>query len=114
LISDTTKQIVRDRSAGICEVCQAAPATNFHHRRARGMGGTRRPIHGPDWVLHLCGSGTTGCHGYIETHPEVSYARGWKLRGTRDPSIAPVQLCGQWYILLPDGTMEPHRWSPRG
>lgn len=78
------------------------------------MGGTKRAIHGPEWVLHLCGSGTTGCHGYIESHPEISYGRGWKLRGTRHPSNAPAQLHGQWYILLPDGTLEPHRWNPDG
>jgi hypothetical protein len=114
LISEATKAIVRDRSSGVCEVCLAVPATNFHHRRARGMGGTKRNIHGPDWVLHLCGSGTTGCHGYIESHPEISYAKGWKIRGTHTPATIPVELHGEWLILQPDGTARPHRWTPDG
>jgi hypothetical protein len=95
----------------MCEVCDAEPASNFHHRKPRGMGGTRLPIHGPEWLLHLCGTGTTGCHGHIENHPELSYSMGWKIRGIRHPRDAPVRLHGQWYILLPDGGKAPHRWT---
>jgi hypothetical protein len=113
-ISQATVDLVHERSGGACEVCGAARATNLHHRRARGMGGTKAPIHGPEWLLHLCGTGTTGCHGYIEAHPETSYAKGWKLRRNRDPAISPVQLGGQWVILTPDGGREEHRWSPSG
>lgn len=113
-VTEETARLVHDRSGGVCEVCGAARATNLHHRLARGMGGTKAAIHGPDWLLHLCGTGTTGCHGYIESHPEVSYARGWKIRRNRDPSTAPVQLGGQWVILLPNGEVEPHKWTPSG
>lgn len=113
-ISQTTVDLINERSGGVCEVCEAAPASNLHHRRARGMGGTRAQIHGPEWLLHLCGTGTTGCHGYIENHPEISYSKGWKLRRTREPAISPVQLGGRWYILTPDGRREEHHWRPGG
>ncbi len=113
-VTEDTKKIIRWRSGGMCELCGAEPATNFHHRRARGMGGTRRQVHSPEWIMHLCGSGTTGCHGYIEAHPEISYAKGWKLRGTR-PASTPVQVFAiGWVILTPDGNYEPHRWNPDG
>ncbi len=114
MISDITKQVVRRRSGGMCERCGVERATNLHHRRARGMGGTRRAVHTAEWLLHLCGTGTTGCHGYIEAHPQISYAKGWKLRGTR-PATTPVQLYAHgWVVLHPDGTVEPHRWTPDG
>lgn len=121
-ITEHSRALVRARSGGMCEVCGLTPATNIHHRRARGMGGTRRAIHTPDWLLHLCGSGTQGCHGYVEAHPELSYAKGWKLRYYQHPSTAPVELTPRWYIsdsppvqlrwvlLQPDGTVKPWSW----
>lgn len=68
------------------------------------MGGTVRNIHTPDWLMHLCGSGTTGCHGYIETHPDISYVKGWKMRQHQRPETSPVQTHYGIVILERDGT----------
>lgn len=106
-ITRDTKLRVSKRSGGVCERCGAEPASNYHHRRARGMGGTLRNIHTPDWLLHLCGSGTEGCHGYIETHPEISYEKGWKMRQYQLPSTSPVQTFYGIVILHRDGSAEP-------
>lgn len=51
---------------------------SLHHRRPRGMGGTRRAdVHSPAALLSICGSGTSGCHGYVEKNREWSYDRGY-------------------------------------
>jgi hypothetical protein len=74
-----------DRSKGRCEVgipgvCRGK-AESRHHRLDRGQGGPNLI----DNLLHLCGSGTTGCHGYIEHHRKESYRKGWLLKmGTTD------------------------------
>lgn len=112
-ITPATAALLQQRSDGICEVCGAARATNIHHRTPRGMGGTNRAIHTVEWLLHLCGSGTQGCHGYIESHPEVAYSKGWKLRRLDTPA-RPVQYRQEWVVLGPDGTVSPHRWTPSG
>jgi hypothetical protein len=95
----------------MCERCGIEPATNIHHRRARGMGGTKTQIHTAEWLLHLCGSGTTGCHGYIEAHPEISYSKGWKLRRGHIPEQTPVQTPAGWVILTAEGDYKPWTWS---
>lgn len=76
--SDPTKETVHAvfaRDEGCCARC-GTPITgergrdwSVHHRRPRGSGGTSLA-----WVnltgnlVLLCGSGTTGCHGFIESH----------------------------------------------
>lgn len=52
---------------GRCVVCDKGahnvwPQLNAHHVVPRSRGGTDGPI------LHLCGSGTQGCHGMAEQH----------------------------------------------
>ena len=110
-VSTWVRGLVNKRSGGVCERCGIKPATNIHHRRARGMGGTRRDIHSAEWLLHLCGTGTTGCHGYIEAHPEISYSKGWTLRQNRRARDTPVQTSAGWDILNSDGTTTPWTWS---
>lgn len=56
----------------LCVVC-LRPATNWHERLPRGRGGPRDPFN----AVPLCGSGTTGCHGYVTEHPE--WARRHRL-----------------------------------
>jgi hypothetical protein len=57
------KAIMRRRSGGLCEVCGRAVATDFHHRRPRGAGGTSVAwVNLPANGLHIC----RGCHDRIE------------------------------------------------
>jgi hypothetical protein len=95
------RRIVRERSGGICEVCAVAYATNFHHRKNRSQGGGWCPSNG----LDVCGSGTTGCHGFITAHPKLSYEYGYSVRmGLTDPAQVPVRLAGRgWTLLDPAG-----------
>jgi hypothetical protein len=87
------RPIVRERSGGACEVCIPGVclgrATNMHHRKPESHGGESVPVN----LLHVCGSGTTGCHGYIEHHRAESYENGWLVRSWAVvlPIIAPAE-----------------------
>ena len=78
------------RSGGQCELqishqCLGL-ATNRHHRQNRSQGGTNELVN----ILHLCGSGTTGCHGFVTNNPNVAEANGWTVRSHIDPATVPV------------------------
>lgn len=108
MISRANREIIIWRSDGVCEICAHARATNMHHRRPRGMGGTTRNIHTPAWILHVCGSGTTGCHGYIEGNRTLAYRNGWLLRANQIPATTPAWIRGTGFVILnDDGRYEP-------
>lgn len=68
---------VYERSQGRCEVASSVcrgRGESWSHIRSRGQGGTWAPDNG----LHACGDGTTGCHGWIEAHPEQARTYGWR------------------------------------
>jgi hypothetical protein len=58
----------------------------------------------------LCGSGTTGCHGWVHAHPAAARAAGWVRLGNAkaDPAPEPVMVAlpdgYAWFLLLADGT----------
>lgn len=102
------RQLVAKRSGGICEamipaVCQGR-ATNMHHRRKPGR------VWNPANLLHLCGSGTTGCHGWIEANPKASREQGWWIfTGDGEPDQVLVFLRrhtgSRWFLLDDKGSM---------
>jgi hypothetical protein len=64
----------------------------MQHRRARGMGGTwRDDTNSPANLVILCGSGTTLCHGTVESQRSKAYELGLLIRQTATPSQVPVQ-----------------------
>lgn len=70
------------RANFVCEFCghnrskDSLGYWSVHHRRPRGMGGSKDPLtNSPLNLLLLCGSGTTGCHGYFESNREEGYER---------------------------------------
>lgn len=65
------------------------------------MGGTSRPdVHAAYALLLLCGSGTTGCHGYIESHRALGRYSGWLVTQAQDPATVPVVIHGRGRTLL--------------
>jgi len=71
------------------------------------MGGTTRPaINAPSNLLTLCGSGTTGCHGWVEAHPTDARARGLAVASWDVPALTPVQTWRGWVLLDDDGDFE--------
>lgn len=95
-----------------CEVCGrpvgGAAVRSWHHRRPRAAGGTRRTdTNSPANLLLVCGTGTTGCHGRIETNRAWARSRGYLVTQTADPSVVPVQLpSGHLVRLTHDGTYQ--------
>ena len=89
------------RSGGICELCGVDPATNWHHRKNRSQGGKNNLGN----ALHLCGSGTTGCHGWVTENPAKAYEMGWSVRSGFNPADVPVYRRQEWAILTEDGFM---------
>ncbi|MCR1785341.1 hypothetical protein KVF89_22565 [Nocardioides carbamazepini] len=109
--------VVFDRALGCCEIC-ATPVIcheldrwlpiqsySIHHRAARGMGGRKVEwINSPANLLLLCGTGTTGCHGHVESSRAEAYRNGWLVRASADPAEVPVLLAGSdRYLLTDDG-----------
>lgn len=103
----TGRALVAARSAGVCEVCARARATNVHHRKGRRIYDPWRPSN----LLHLCGSGTTGCHGEITEHKLPVYRDGYMIRRhmSHEPHQIPAylwrdELGPSWCWLHDDGT----------
>jgi hypothetical protein len=88
------RELVWKRAGSRCERC-CAPITggdhSIHHRRPRRMGGSKDPLtNSPANLLLLCGSGTTGCHGWIESHRATAYELGLLVHGWQDPRAVPL------------------------
>ncbi|MDZ7886575.1 MAG: HNH endonuclease [Mycobacterium sp.] len=66
---------LHERAHGCCEICGVWGANNAHHRRNQSQGGG----HTLSNLMLLCGSGTTGCHGWVTEHPHESITQGWTV-----------------------------------
>lgn len=100
-----TRYIVIARANSVCELCYGPLSQmSVHHRKPRQMGGSRLAwINDPENLLALCGSGTTGCHGYVESHRRVAYDYGWLVRTGMMPHSTPfVDMGGNWWYLYND------------
>lgn len=89
---DAVTPALEARSGGRCEVgipgeCKGK-ATNRHHRRRRNINADGKADTLGN-LLHLCGSGTTGCHGWITAHPRDARRFGWIILTTDDPDLVP-------------------------
>jgi hypothetical protein len=68
------------------------------------MGGSKDPAaRSPANLLRVCGDGTRGCHGMIESNRTVSYENGRLVRQGDSPTDVPVQLRNRWTLLAEDG-----------
>lgn len=109
--------VIISRAGGSCEVCgqpvaliddgEVTPISAFsvHHRQPRGMGGSSvEEINTAPNLLLVCGSGTTGCHGLIESQRALSYANGWLVQRPTNPADVPVLIfAGVRVYLTNDG-----------
>jgi hypothetical protein len=64
------------------------PATDVHHRKVRGMGGTSDPevSFGLANLVSLCRLCHTECH----ANPRESYEQGWLVHSWDDPAEVPI------------------------
>lgn len=104
--SASVKDTICARSGGACERDECGPAEVYHHRRARGAGGTSLP-----WVnraangLHV----SNACHLGIELNRTRSYMNGWlvSMLGTVMSADVPVLYRGRFVLLRDDGSIRP-------
>ena len=103
-IPQAVRNVVSQRSGGICESCGQARATEMHHRLFRSQGG----LHTPSNLLHLCGWGNhTGCHGTAHSGA-LAVLLGLTVESGDDPRVTPVEHALFGRVLLTDeGTWEP-------
>ena len=98
-IPASIRAAVLDRDGNRCAKCAGwrAEGMNLHHRQLRSQGGKNVLSN----LISLCGSGTTGCHGWA--HRKVADARaiGLIVPSWADPAESPVRT---WHglVLLTD------------
>lgn len=102
---------VLERDGMTCLRCGASVEhgpRSIHHRQPRGMGGTRSPgAHRLSLLVLVCGSGTTGCHGEIESWRAQATTLGWLISKFEpaDPQTIALHLeTGEQVWLHDDGT----------
>lgn len=108
-ISDIT-----ERDQGRCALCGGFVSGSrgydwsVHHRRPRGMGGSRKSdINNHANLILLDGSGTTGCHGRVESLRDAAIELGYlvRLNSVERPEDIPIlhKAHGGWVFLTADG-----------
>lgn len=101
-----TVELLFERSHERCERC-GAMGEQIHHRRPRGMGGTRREdTNSLAAIVHLCAN----CHSYIESNREWAHEHGWLVRQWADPAYQPVRIQGSWIRLSEVYTLVDLDW----
>lgn len=98
--SRPVRDLMFRRCGGLCECCGGPlPEKGWtaQHRRARGMGGTRRTMTAADGIaVH-----DRPCHHeVIEAHPERAAIMGWRVHQADDPETAPLVLPDRRRVLL--------------
>lgn len=100
--TEKVKGIVRERAAGKCELCGTmCVVAHFHHRRPRGMGGSRSNATGSAsncLMLH------PRCHADVESSRERAIGNGWIVPSGIDPLEVPVKLWHGRFFLEADGS----------
>jgi hypothetical protein len=117
--SDATFDKVAERDQGRCASCglnivgQRSIDFSLHHRRPAGMGGDRTAVtHGTANLVLLHGSGTTGCHGYVESNRTESYDLGLLVHRYDSPDEVAIEHAVHGLVLLDnDGGWLPCEFS---
>jgi 5-methylcytosine-specific restriction endonuclease McrA len=101
-IPTRTRGALRQREDHWCARCGLEYANNAHHRKNLSQGGQDVLSN----LLLLCGSGTTGCHGWVTEHPLEAYTNGWSVRRNDNPATTPVLYRGARVLLDDLGNMQ--------
>jgi 5-methylcytosine-specific restriction protein A len=103
--TDKTRELIRYRASGRCEKCggMLKDGGQIHHRKARGMGGTK------DLRSRSAANGLlmhAGCHAAVESNREEAYRRGWLVHSWQESDQVPVLRGHEWLYLRDDGSVE--------
>lgn len=85
---ERAKKIVFSRDS--CCVRCLGEAQDCHHRKVRGMGGTRDvdTALGLANLITLCRE----CHDWVHSHPKLAYDDGYLVHSWDDPADVPVKI----------------------
>lgn len=98
--SPAVRALITARSSGKCEICGLHAADEIHHRRPRGMGGSKRPdTNTASAGVHLC----RDCHRLVELHRSVAFTCGWLVSQYAEPSAVLFMYRGDLVKLDDDG-----------
>lgn len=98
---------VMSRNGSYCLRCNTQAGEQIHHRKPRGMGGTRDPkINDHTNLVFICQE----CHQHIESHRTDSYREGWLVARNASPAEQYlIDTNRRMIMLLPGGDMEAHQ-----
>lgn len=97
---------VKERDQGLCVRC-GRPGNNWDHRKNRSQGGRWEATNGQT----LCGSGTTGCHGWRTQNPAPALLEGFAVPSWERPELWPAwRFDVQSWVLYFDAPDEDGRW----
>lgn len=92
-----------ERDGGLCVRCGHL-GSNVHHRMMRSQA-PKDAVHRVENLAVLCGTGTTGCHGWVHANPAQSYKNGWLVPSWSSPLEEPMTYAdGARYYLTGRGT----------
>ena len=103
-VTDGVRNLVLTRGNYRCEHCHEDflySGVSVHHRRPRMMGGSKNELlHLPANLIALCGSGTTGCHGWVESNRTKAREMGLLIQKVESAEDIPFQdKEGNWWKL---------------
>ena len=94
------REVVGRRDGGVCVKCRRVHpigGVSWDHRKNRSQGGLWLPSHGQ----LLCGTGTTGCHGWRTSRVEEAVAAGYAVPGW--PRADPREWPARRWVNTPRG-----------
>lgn len=100
------RKLVRARDGHLCQMCGRSIVdypSSIHHRINKGNGGSAM-YERASLLVRMCGTGTTGCHGWVTTEPRRAGLWGWLLP-RNNPDIDPTEeaiLTYRGWVLLDD------------
>jgi hypothetical protein len=83
-----------------CGVSLSSTSGSRHHRQLR-----RHGDHSPANLVLLCGSGTTGCHGWAHANPREARRVGLIVPSWLRAESVPVKTISGWLRLARDGSV---------
>lgn len=100
-----TRELVKDRTNGMCSLGCGRAGTDIQHRDPRGAGGSKNPRKNrPSNLIWICRT----CHHWIEVESRAeAYEAGLLIRGDRDPRLVPLRAPGGSVYLRDDGSVSP-------
>jgi 5-methylcytosine-specific restriction endonuclease McrA len=108
MVKESIRKLIERRDSA-CFHCGSSQDLVIHHRRNRGMGGSKL-LDTPDNLMTVC----SAYNGEMESSPRVAQqARAWnhKLPVWESQNLPVFDRLGGWWYLHPDGTKELSTWS---